>query len=108
MTKVATFLNVEPEFNFNQTDKTLHSSVFKRRKNKWGELLSKSKLFKKIKKLPPEIRHHLEKLIYFPFSEEISRPNLDEYLRERLIDYLQEDMNRLRNYTGGSFPNWCV
>ncbi|MBZ8180601.1 sulfotransferase family protein [Oscillatoria salina] len=106
--KVGHFLNIEPEFDFSQTTKTLHSSVFKRRKNKWGELLSQTNLFKKIKKMPPEIRYHLEKLIYFPFSEQISRPNLDEKLRARLINYLQKDIERLRKHTGDRFKYWCL
>ena len=108
LTKVANFLDLDPEFDFDRASKTLHSSVFKRRKNKWGELLSKNSLFKKIKKLPPEIRYHLEKVVYFPLSEPVSRPNLNQQLREKIIDYLQKDINCLKNYTGDRFEIWSV
>lgn len=102
------FLELDKSDNFNPSPKKLHRSSFKRRKNQWGETLSRSFMKKTIKKMPPEVRYNFEKIFYLPFSQKVEKPNLDEKLQERLVDYLLEDVNRLRKYTGHDFKEWCV
>jgi hypothetical protein len=108
MENVLDFLGLDKSLNFNPTPQKLHRSIFKRRKSQWGEVLSRSFMKKTIKKMPPEIRYNFEKIFYLPFSQKVEKPTLDEKLRERLIDYLLEDINRLRNYTGRDFKEWSV
>ena len=38
----------------------------------------------------------------------IERPVLAEELRHQLGEELQDYMNRLREYTGDEFADWCV
>ncbi len=38
----------------------------------------------------------------------IERPNLDKVLKIRLVDYLKEDMDSLRKFTGNDFKGWCL
>jgi len=61
-----------------------------------------------IEKLPFPIRENMKILLYFPFSRKIERPMLDERLREKLIAYLKDDINCLREYTDRNFEDWCV
>lgn len=104
---VLQFLNLDPGFDF-KTGKVLHSSDFKRRKNQYGELIA-DKFFRQfLKKLPPEIRFHLEKIVYFPFSQKVEKPEVDPDLSQKLKDYLKPDIDQLRQHTGQHFSSWCI
>lgn len=106
--KVFRHLDVDENIYFKNRFKPFHTSKKKRRKNSWGERLEKMPIIKKIEKLPPQMRWHINQLIYLPFSYKIEKPILDEYLQNKLADYLREDINLLRKYTGKDFNNWCV
>ena len=36
------------------------------------------------------------------------RPVFNEKLRNELVDYLRDDINRLREFPGYDFKGWCV
>lgn len=99
-----------PSFNF---DTKLHQSALKNCKridenSPISRTMSKlaSKLGDKLAgKLPVE-PHHLEKLMYLPFSRKVQRPSLDAGLRASLLDYLAEDIDSLAAFTGRSFIEW--
>ena len=92
-----------PEFKFN---KKLHDSSLKKRINIAADSFTAKTLVKITNSLPPEIGYHVKKLMYLPFSEKIKRPKIDNTLRHRLIDYLAEDINSLKEFTGYSFNEW--
>ena len=50
----------------------------------------------------------INKLIYFPFSTPVSKPILDTELRHQLIEYLKDDVEQLRQFTGQKFSEWSI
>ncbi|MFP4576017.1 MAG: sulfotransferase family protein [Coleofasciculus sp.] len=108
MQKLFTFLEVDNLF-FNKSFSRLHhQSSKKRRKNALGKYLEKSPIGETIDHLPRPIREKAKTLLYFPFSQKVQRPTLDKTLEAELIDYLRPDINRLRDYTGLAFEDWCL
>ena len=93
----------DSNFKFNTK---LHDSSRKRRIT----IPAKGKTAKTIstitKLLPIEIRDHVKKVLYFPFTEKIKRPQISDDLRNRLLDYLAEDIEKLKEFTGYSFEEW--
>ncbi len=102
------FLNVDISFYDAKFQKTLHKSNRKRRKSHPAQLLRKKSIMKNIDKLPYSIRSHVDWLVFWPFSRKVKRPVLSEPLKQRVIDYLQDDVAQLRKFTGQSFADWCL
>lgn len=102
------FLGVSDYSEIIKYQKKLHKSIYKRRKTDLGNRISTLPIISKIDLLSPPWRYHLKKLIYFPFSTSIKKPNLDQKLLLRLIEYLAEDINCLRKYTQKDFNEWCL
>lgn len=105
---IFSFLKVEDYSLTSTYFKKLHQSKFKRRKTNLGMQLSKSSLMQTVEQFPPEIRYHAQKIIYFPFSKKIEYPNLAPELRQKITEFLREDLSCLRQYTGRNFEEWCV
>jgi hypothetical protein len=82
--------------------------VIKRRKTELGNHIAQLPIMAKINHLPPCARHHLNKLIYFPFSTPVKKPKLTTDLQERLINYLKDDVDKLRQFTGQKFSEWSI
>lgn len=89
-----------------QYDTKLHDSARKRRMTISADSKTAKTLSKITKLLPIEIRDHVKKALYFPFSEKIKRPQISDDLRNRLLDYLAEDIEKLKEFTGYSFEEW--
>jgi hypothetical protein len=106
--KVFRFLGVDESFYCQKFLSDRHKSSDKRRNKPTGIFLSQIPLMILVKKLHPEIQWHLEKLLFLPFSQKIERPILNEELRQKLIDKLKDDTDRLRQFTGRDFENWCL
>jgi len=102
------FLGVSSEINFINYQKKLHKSVFKRRKTVLGNRIAKLPIVAKINNLHPRLRYHVNKLIYFPFSTPVKKPKLTTDLQERLINYLKDDVDKLRQFTGQKFSEWSI
>lgn len=107
--KVFKFLDVDEAFDCPQFSKLKHTSGSKREKDRFGlfleQVVTKSRV---ITPLPAKVRRQVENWIYLPFSHEIKRPTLNAEARQKLINNLADDVNRLREYTGNNFENWCV
>jgi hypothetical protein len=108
LAKIFRFLGVSDDITLINYRKRLHGSVFKRQKTELGNHIAQLPIMSKINHLHPRVRYHLNKLIYFPFSTPIKKPQLSKDLRIRLIDYLQEDIAQLRTFTGKDFNEWCL
>lgn len=106
--KVFDYLNVDSSYQIQVTTKKLHKSNQKVKKNSLGQYISKLPLINKVRKLPHETRWHIERLLYRPFSEPIEKPQLDPELRQKISNYLQDDISRLRDYTGNDFSQWTI
>ena len=108
MKSIFEFLNVDGSFYDAKFLTTLHKSNRKRRKSPTGQILRKRSIIKNIDKLPYSFRSHVDWLVFLPFSQKIKKPVLSESLKQRIIEYLQEDIAQLRKFTGQKFSNWCL
>jgi hypothetical protein len=102
------FLEVDDAFYSCKFARIVHASSQKRRKTSLGECLSRTPLLAAVARLPFNVRGKLQTVLYYPFSRKIRRPTLDADLQKALVDYLQDDIDRLRAFTGRDFEGWCV
>ena len=105
---VLSFLNVSEDTSMIPYQKTLHTSVYKRRKNKLGNAIAKTQLMKQISSLPPFFRENIKKLIYYPFSSKITKPKISDDLHQKLTELLQDDIKKLIKHTGKNFEQWSI
>jgi hypothetical protein len=80
----------------------------KRRKNRVGMVLKWLSETGIAKRFSVDIRRNIGRILYLPFSTKIERPLLNDNLKEKLIDCFKDDIDRLRQYTGHDFKDWCV
>ncbi|TVQ45339.1 MAG: sulfotransferase [Gloeocapsa sp. DLM2.Bin57] len=102
------FLAVSEDINLNNYQKKLHKSIYKRRKNNLGNAIAELPIMTKIDNLHPAVRYNLKQIIYFPFSAPVNKPQLTSDLQSKLVKYFQDDINRLREYTGYDFTEWSL
>ncbi|MBC8255191.1 MAG: sulfotransferase domain-containing protein [Ardenticatenia bacterium] len=108
MQEVFRFLEVDDTFYSPRFARLRHPSGGKRRKTALGSRLARTALMRAVERWPFGIREKVKAVVYFPFSRPIPRPTLDEHVWEVLANYLRDDINRLRAYTGRDFEAWCV
>jgi hypothetical protein len=58
--------------------------------------------------VPERVAWRAERLLVFPFSRRLDRPVVGESLRRRLGAVFVEDVARLRELTGKTFPEWSL
>ena len=104
--KVFGFLGVDETFYSPKFSNIRHKSIGKRRKNRIGLLLKRLSETNAAKMFLVETRRKVGRVLYLPFSSKIERPKLDENLQGKLIDYLSDDINCLKQFTGCDFKNW--
>ena len=108
MQKLFSFLKVDNPFYDQRFTRIKHKNSDKRRKNTLGLSLRKSLIGETVERFPYSLREKVKTLLYFPFSQKVQRPMLEKSLEAELIDYLSPDINRLREYTGLAFEDWCL
>lgn len=91
------------QFQFNTK---LHASSRKRKLKVPKDHPAAVAISKVVKVLPPEIGCHAEKLLQWPISEQIGRPQIGDSLAAELRDYLAEDIRKLQAYSGRDFSEW--
>ncbi|BAQ61779.1 putative sulfotransferase protein [Geminocystis sp. NIES-3708] len=102
------FLEVSENFQMINYKRKLHRSIYKRRRTDLGNTISKLPLINNIDTLSPPLRHYIKKIVYFPFSQGISKPILEKDLKNQLIQYFKTDVHKLRKFTDKDFQEWCV
>jgi hypothetical protein len=104
-------------FRFVEVDETLCRSGFserrnksadKRRRNRMGLLVSQTPGIGLFDRLPAHLKRHVERVAYWLLWDKIERPIWDEKVRQKLVDSLRDDIERLRAHTGISFDGWSV
>ena len=105
---ICQFLGVSEDISMIQHQKVLHKSTYKRRRNKIGNAIAKSKMMRNLDLLPLSYRSALKKIIYFPFSSAVKKPAISQEVQDRLVHLLQDDVNNLRKFTGKKFEQWCL
>ncbi|MEA5619323.1 sulfotransferase [Cronbergia sp. UHCC 0137] len=106
--KICRFLGVTDNVDMIKYNKKLHLSIHKSKKNNIGKYISKLPVINQINRLPSNIRFHINRIIYFPFSSPVEKPVLNQELRIRLNNYLKDDIKCLREYTGRDFEEWSL
>ncbi len=106
--RVFEFLNVDSSFYDAKFQNILHKSNRKRRKDQIAQLLGQKSVMKNIHKLPYSFRSYVDWLVFWPFSRKVKRPVMNESLKQRIIDHLQDDVEQLRKFTGHKFSDWCL
>lgn len=102
------FLNVDSFFYHDKFVNILHKSSRKRRKSQTAQFLRRKSVIKNIDKLPYSFRSYIDWLVFWPFSRNVNRPVLSETLKQRIIDYLRDDIEQLRRFTGHKYSEWCL
>jgi hypothetical protein len=106
--EVFRFLGVDDSFYSLRFAITMHRTRDKRRLNPIGKRLVRLPGMGALKQLAPDVHWHLERWLCYPFSHQVERPALAEPLRQALVDYLKDDIDRLRAYSGRAFEEWCI
>jgi hypothetical protein len=102
------FLDVDDTFYSEKFADIKHKSVDKGRRGRIGQLLKRLSERNIAKVFSTDTRMRIGRILHLPFSTEIERAELDESLRADLIDFLREDIDRLREHTGFDLETWCV
>ena len=105
------FLGVDESFTTPAWEKTFYESRDLRRKTRVGYgLLHIADVVRS-----SGLRRYLPRQLMTPIrafnavtGRTIPRPELDDSLRAELIDYLREDVDSLRRFTGRHFETWSV
>jgi len=108
LSRIFRFLGVDDSFYSPRFFLKWNETRYKRKKSGLGFHLAQLPVTKIIGLLPFETRGAVEKLIYYPFSRKIKKPIMPENLRQALIEFLKEDIDRLRDFTGYELENWRV
>jgi hypothetical protein len=108
MKDVFGFLDVDSSFYSPSFSTVKHASSSKRRLNRFGHFLAQTVGLRLVARLPPDIRQRSRILLSLPLSRKIEPPVLSDSLRKDLIDNLRDDINRLREFTGKDFEDWCL
>ena len=104
-------------FRFLGVDDTFQSRGFNKRTNESNRKRRKSDLWRRMverpeinltRRLPARAQKLAEKSIHWLFSSRVERPLIDEGLRNRLTEHLEDDIRCFRNITGRDFPDWSV
>jgi len=102
------FLDVDDSFFSPRFFFKWNETRFKLGKTGTGLRLTHSSVMKKLDMLPFEVRGAVKKLIFLPFSSRPATPALNERIKLELIQFLQEDINKLREFTGYNLKGWSV
>jgi len=99
------FLEVDDSFHCEEFSHIKHASRGKRRRRHGAaslEYLSADIL----ERLPPSTGQNLGHLLHLSFSHKVERPVLEEHVKQGLIDALEDDVHRFRQWTGLHFESW--
>ncbi|MBW2037940.1 MAG: sulfotransferase domain-containing protein [Deltaproteobacteria bacterium] len=105
--EVFRFLEVDESFHSPNFSEARHRSSDKRRINQIGLLWARMPGKNLIKSLFPSSTY-LSKTFYLLSHRKFKKPILDERLKQELIDFLKDDVDRLRKYTSNDFEYWCL
>lgn len=100
------FLNVDDTFSSPEFDKIINPSSNRRHRNWFSLQLDRLNYVDLIRRIPPDIRIPVGRLLYIPFSKPVTKPEVPDWLRLELKEALQDDLTRLRDLTGWDLAEW--
>jgi hypothetical protein len=108
--RVFGFLSVDDTFYLSDYDQEFHKSQGKKKKSKLAHIAAKLRTqptFQKIKKsIPAQISQTARKLA--ERGPEAEKPKLDPELRSKICQFIKEDVQKLRKFTGEKFEHWQI
>jgi hypothetical protein len=109
MDEVFRFIGVDPTQKEEAYAKEYHMTAEKRRKSILAAFLTESKLGRAVKdagkRLVPRDAVDWAKRVLWTDAQ---KPSLSEKVRSQARDYLREDVEQLRTFTGKEFREWSV
>lgn len=105
---VLRFLELDDFFEDRILDRVFHVSSDKRRIGQERRWLPRSLKAAAGGRIPRPVRRRVKALVLRPFSTPVEHPEIEGDLREALAEHLAPDVDRLRRFTGMSFPDWSV
>jgi Sulfotransferase domain len=106
--EVFRFLGVDDSFQSLRFTIAKHKSRNKRQLSLLGEALMRMPGMGPLKNRAPSLYGYLSWCICYPFSRSMEQPVLNPQLRRELAEYLKDDIQRLRSYTGRDFTEWSL
>lgn len=100
------FLGVDETIDVEEFSRLVHESRATRLKNPVGMALAKGPELGILRRLPARIKDPAVRLVRAVVTTEVKRPLLDERLCCQLIEFLREDIEQFRRFTGRPFPGW--
>lgn len=99
------FLDIEENVNSSSFFEIKYQTIKKGKKGKIADSISTLPFYNKFTKISPEfIRVFYTRL----FTRKIETPRLQEEFRKRLIEIIQPDLEKLRNFTGKAFKSYSA
>ena len=108
LSDVFRFLDVDDLFRSKKFFHVKHRTADKGRKGKIAVLLKRLSETAPAKVFSADFRRQVGKRVYPFFSTRMDRPVVSDQLRAKLTDYLEDDVNQLREFCGRDFPEWSV
>ena len=103
--EVFRFLGVDASFFCEEFSELHHKSGDKRKRTALEYRIVGTKWAALIRMLTPSV---LLQGIRRMTEKSIEIPELDNQVKEQLIDLLEEDVDSMRKYTGQAFSHWCL
>ena len=108
MRRIFKFLGADEMFTSPKFSIKKNISKQKRRKNKFGMFIKWLSKKRMARIFSEDFRYNAGIIIYKPFSKKIKKPDLKEELKQKLTDYLKDDIAKFREVTGTKFEEWSV
>jgi hypothetical protein len=105
--QIFAFLGADPAFSSPEFSEEMNTSSEHRSYSKVVALTAWARTTP-LQKLPRRLRVFLRKTAMRATSKPLEPPRLDDDLRQRLQELYADDVARLRQLTGKSFPSWSV
>jgi len=109
LSEIFEFIGVEPDVKREQVQVDHHKSEGKRRRTDVAEFLVSTDVGRSLKSvvkaiLPPTLVERTRRLLQL----DAGSPTASPQVRERLRDFLKEDVEKLRRMTGKKFTSWTL
>lgn len=101
--EVFEFIGVDTSYYTEEYEQQVHKTSQKRRKGRMSRIVLESPFIKTVKKYIPDAVKDPIKQATRP---KVHKPELSNSLRQRVINYLRADIDRLRSFTGLPFRQW--
>lgn len=105
---VFAFLGVDDDFWSSEFDRVHNAREIKLRYNDFGRWLYRVGIVSRKHPGVASVARRVRWRGFTVIGREITRPQIDEHLRDELRACLRDDVARLRSYTGRSFEHWSV